>query len=49
MILKTFFHLIKTKKEFSIKECIEHSFELSKYALEKAGIKTHLTMKKDIK
>ncbi|PPK60273.1 histidine kinase/DNA gyrase B/HSP90-like ATPase [Malaciobacter marinus] len=44
-----FFSPDKTKKEFSVKECIEHSFELSKYALEKAGIKTYLTMKKDIK
>lgn len=46
---KNFFSPDKTKEIFSIKDCIEHSFELSKYALEKAGIKVILIIKQDIK
>lgn len=45
---KNFFSPDKTKKIFNIKECIEHSFELSKYALEKESIKYNIRVKKDI-
>lgn len=45
---KNFFSPNKTKMEFSIKECIEHSFELGKYSLEKAHINVEMIIKKDI-
>lgn len=44
---KNFFSPNKTKSEFSIKNCIEHSIELSKYFLNKENIKIDLIVKKD--
>ncbi len=46
---KNFFRPDKTRKEFFIKECLEHSFELSKYILDENGIKSILEIRKDIK
>ncbi|MBU0925123.1 HAMP domain-containing histidine kinase [bacterium] len=46
---KNFFSPNKIKSEFSIKNCIEHSIELSKYLLIQEGIEVKLTIKKDIK
>lgn len=47
MILKTFLVLIK-KISFDIKNCIEHSLELSKYLLTKENIKIDLNVKDNI-
>ena len=45
---KNFFSPDKTKNKFFIKNCIEHSIELSKYLLEKENIKIKLKIKEDI-
>lgn len=45
---KNFFSPDKTKSKFFIKNCIEHSMELSKYLLEKENIKIILVIKEDI-
>jgi two-component system, NtrC family, C4-dicarboxylate transport sensor histidine kinase DctB len=46
---KNFFSPNKIKSEFSIKNCIEHSIELSKYPLIQENIEVRLTIKKDVK
>jgi signal transduction histidine kinase len=46
---RNFFSPNKIKSEFSIKNCIEHSIELSKYLLVQENIEIQLTIKKDIK
>ena len=46
---KNFFRPDKTRKEFHIKECVNHSFELSKYILDENGIKYILEIRKDVK
>ncbi len=45
---KNFFNPNKTKKDFSLKGCIDHAFELSKYVLEKHQIRYAVEMDKDI-
>ncbi|QKF72973.1 two-component system sensor histidine kinase [Aliarcobacter faecis] len=45
---KNFFDPSRAKKRFFIKDCIEHSIELSKYFLNKDSIKLELIIKKDI-
>jgi len=45
---KNFFSPNKTKSKFSLKDCIEHSFELSKYILEKENIYHEIEIKKDV-
>ena len=45
---KNFFSPNKIKSKFSIKNCIEHSIELSKYLLLRENIKVELTIKKDV-
>ncbi|RXK04527.1 sensor histidine kinase [Halarcobacter ebronensis] len=45
---KNFFTPDNIKSKFSLKNCIEHSFELSKYVLEKYNIHHTIEMKKDI-
>jgi C4-dicarboxylate-specific signal transduction histidine kinase len=45
---KNFFSPDKTRSKFFIKNCIEHSIELSKYLLEKENIKIQLEIKNDI-
>jgi two-component system, NtrC family, C4-dicarboxylate transport sensor histidine kinase DctB len=45
---KNFFSPNKIKSKFSIKNCIEHSIELSKYLLTKESIKVELSIKKDL-
>ena len=45
---RNFFNPDKTKKYFTIKECIEHSLELSKYLLEKKGIDVYLVSDKEM-
>ncbi len=45
---KNFFDPSRAKKRFFIKDCIEHSIELSKYLLIKEHIKLELNIKKDI-
>jgi two-component system, NtrC family, C4-dicarboxylate transport sensor histidine kinase DctB len=45
---RNFFNPEKTKTTFSIKQCIEHSFELAKYILEKEQIKHEIVIKQDI-
>ncbi len=45
---RNFFNPDKSKKYFTIKECIEHSLELSKYILEKANIEIYLLISKDM-
>lgn len=45
---RNFFNPEKTKTTFSITQCIEHSFELSKYILEKENIKHEIVIKNDI-
>ncbi|XPV67885.1 MAG: sensor histidine kinase [Halarcobacter sp.] len=45
---KNFFSPNKTKSEFSLKDCIEHSFELSKYILDKYNIAHTIDIKKDV-
>lgn len=46
---KNFFSPNKIKSEFSIKNCIEHSIELSKYLLIQENIEVKLTIRKDVK
>jgi len=46
---KNFFLPDKTKEDFFIIDCIKHSFELSKYILEKEKITFQIDSKKDIK
>jgi signal transduction histidine kinase len=46
---KNFFSPNKIKSEFSIKNCIEHSIELSKYLLIQENIEVKLTVRKDVK
>ncbi|WP_419673000.1 sensor histidine kinase [Aliarcobacter butzleri] len=46
---KNFFSPNKTKSEFFIKNCLEHSVELSKYFLNKEHIHVILKVKKDVK
>ena len=46
---KNFFSPKKLKKEFSIKNCIEHSIELSKYLLIQKNIEVKLLIRKDVK
>ena len=45
---KNFFSPNKIKSKFSVKNCIEHSIELSKYLLTKESIQVELTIKKDV-
>ncbi len=45
---KNFFSPNKVKSKFSLKDCIEHSFELSKYILEKENIHHIIEIKKDV-
>ena len=45
---RNFFNPDRTKKYFTIKECIEHSLELTKYLLEKKGIDVYLVTDKDM-
>lgn len=45
---KNFFSPDKAKNKFFIKNCIEHSIELSKYLLEKENIKVKLELKDDM-
>ncbi|MGM0519582.1 MAG: sensor histidine kinase [Campylobacterota bacterium] len=45
---KNFFSPDKTKDTFSLKNCVYHTVELSKYLLEKENIKLKLEIKKDI-
>ncbi|MDD2894620.1 MAG: HAMP domain-containing sensor histidine kinase [Aliarcobacter sp.] len=45
---KNFFSPNKIKSEFSIKNCIEHSIELSKYLLLQENIEVKLTIRKDV-
>ncbi|MDD3009166.1 MAG: HAMP domain-containing sensor histidine kinase [Arcobacter sp.] len=46
---RNFFSPNKIKSEFSIKNCIEHSIELSKYFLNQEEIKVELKVRKDVK
>lgn len=46
---KNFFSPNKIKSEFSIKNCIEHSIELSKYLLLQESIEVKLNVRKDVK
>lgn len=46
---KNFFSPNKTKNQFNLSECIEHSIELSKYLLTKENIQIELTIKDEIK
>jgi signal transduction histidine kinase len=46
---KNFFSPNKIKSEFSIRNCIEHSIELSKYLLIQESIEVKLTVRKDVK
>jgi len=45
---KNFFSPNKIKSKFSIKNCIEHSIELSKYLLNQENIELILNVKKDV-
>lgn len=45
---QNFFKPNKEKKYFSLQECIQHSFELSKYLLEKESIEFHQIIKDDV-
>lgn len=45
---KNFFSPNKIKSEFSVKNCIEHSIELSKYLLLQESIEVKLTIRKDV-
>ncbi len=45
---RNFFNPDKTKKYFMLKECIEHSLELSKYLLKKEHIEIYLYIRKDM-
>ncbi|MCV6608454.1 MAG: sensor histidine kinase, partial [Campylobacterales bacterium] len=44
---RNFFHPNKTKSNFFIKECIEHTLSLAKFFLDKEKIKVNVTIKKD--
>jgi signal transduction histidine kinase len=44
---KNFFSPNRSKNSFFIKDCVEHSIELSKYFLNKENIKIDLIVKKD--
>ena len=46
---KNFFSPNKIKSEFSIKNCLEHSIELSKYLLIQENIEVKLSIRKNIK
>ncbi len=46
---QNFFKPNRDKEEFSLKDCIEHSFELSKYILDKEKIEFHLKILHDAK
>jgi two-component system, NtrC family, C4-dicarboxylate transport sensor histidine kinase DctB len=46
---RNFFSPNKIKSEFSIKKCIEHSIELSKYLLLQESIEVKLIIRKDVK
>ncbi len=46
---KNFFSPDKTKDTFSLKNCVEHSIELSKYLLEKENINLVLEVKEDMR
>lgn len=46
---RNFFSPDKIKREFSIKKCIEHSIELSKYLLIQKNIEVKLLIRKDVK
>jgi len=45
---QNFFKPNRDKEEFSLKDCIEHSFELSKYILDKEKIGFHLKILHDV-
>ncbi|MEW6550668.1 MAG: HAMP domain-containing sensor histidine kinase [Campylobacterota bacterium] len=45
---RNFFNPEKAKTTFSMKQCIEHAFELSKYILDKEHIKHEIVIKHDI-
>ena len=45
---KNFFSPDKTRSKFCIKNCIEHSMQLSKYLLEQENIKINLIIKEDV-
>ncbi len=45
---RNFFNPDKTKKYFMLRECIEHSLELSKYLLEKENISVYLYISEDM-
>tara|TARA_B100001063_G_scaffold101137_1_gene94449 strand:+ start:3889 stop:5472 length:1584 start_codon:yes stop_codon:yes gene_type:complete len=45
---KNFFSPDKAKSKFFIKNCLEHSMQLSKYLLEKENIKINLIIKQDV-
>jgi signal transduction histidine kinase len=45
---RNFFNPDKTKRYFTIKECIEHSLELTKYLLEKKGIEVYMLADRDM-
>ncbi|EHP28641.1 two-component sensor histidine kinase [Sulfurimonas gotlandica GD1] len=45
---QNFFKPNRDKERFSLKDCIEHSFELSKYLLDEENIEFHLKIKQDI-
>jgi len=46
---QNFFSPNKDKTYFSVKDCLEHSIELSKYILDKQHIKLNVIVEKDIK
>lgn len=46
---QNFFKPNKEKAEFSLKDCIEHSFKLSKYLLDKEKIEFHLKIRHDVR
>ncbi|MGA1941277.1 sensor histidine kinase [Arcobacter sp. YIC-310] len=46
---KNFFSPNKQKSTFEIKDCLDHSIELSKYSLEKQNIKIKLEIKQNVK
>jgi len=45
---RNFFSPDKTKKYFMIKECLDHSLDLSKYLLQKEKIQIYLHISKDM-
>jgi two-component system, NtrC family, C4-dicarboxylate transport sensor histidine kinase DctB len=45
---QNFFSPNKDKTEFSLKKCVEHSIELSKYILENENIKLNLVVEKEL-